>query len=97
MISEVQRIHLYNMAQKMNQVLKIDRNQINAEQIIDISHALDLYELIKIAIINNSKNDAKSIMNAICGLTGAVPISANGNEIIIYRYSARSDIKHIEI
>lgn len=47
MISEVQRIHLYNMAQKMNQALKIDRNQINAEQIIDISHALDLYELIK--------------------------------------------------
>lgn len=97
MITNSQCECLKRMAQNIKPTLLVDKNDIGVKEILDISIALDLHELIKISIHPNAKNNAKTFLNAICALTGAEPISMNTNEIVVYRRSSSNNIEHIEI
>lgn len=97
MITNSQCERLKSMALKIKPTLEISKKDIGVKEILDISIALDLYELIKIPIHPNAKNNAKTFLNAICALTGAEPISINNNEIVVYRRSSSNNIEHIEI
>lgn len=97
MITSSQRARLRSMAQNINPIFQIGKNGIGDNQILDISLALDLHELVKISILRNAETDAKTVLNAICGLTGAEPVTAIGNKIVIYRRSPRNDIEHINL
>ncbi len=85
------------MAQHIKPTLEISKEDIGAKDIIDVSIALDLYELIKISFHSNAKINAKTFLNAICSLTGAEPVSMADDEIVIYRRSSNSKVEHIEI
>lgn len=93
MITNSQCERLKSMALKIKPTLEISKKDIGVKEILDISIALDLHELIKISIHHN----AKTFLNAICALTGAEPISINNNEIVVYRRSSSNNIEHIEI
>ena len=95
MITNSQRMRLCGIAQQLKPIFQIGKDSITDKEIIDISIALDLHEIVKI-LIKGAEIDAKTFLNAICALTGAEPISANDNEVVIYRRSG-GDIKHIEI
>lgn len=97
MITSSQRARLRSMAQNINPIFQIGKNGIGDNQILDISLALDLHELVKISVLHNADTDAKTVLNAICGLTGAEPVTAIGNKIVIYRRSPRDDIEHIDL
>lgn len=97
MITNSQCERLKSMVLKINPTLEISKKDIGVKEILDISIALDLHELIKISIYPNAKNNAKTFLNAICALTGAEPISINNNEIVVYRRSSSNNIEHIEI
>lgn len=97
MITNSQCERLKSMALKIKSTLEISKKDIGVKEILDISIALDLHELIKIPIHPNAKNNAKTFLNAICALTGAEPISINNNEIVVYRRSSSNNIEHIEI
>ena len=97
MITNSQCECLKRMSQNIKPTLLVDKNDIGTKEILDISIALDLHELIKISIDTNAKIDAKNFLNAICALTGAEPISINNNEIVVYRRSSSNNIEHIEI
>lgn len=89
MLTSTQRAHLRSMAQNITPIFQIGKNGIGDNQIIDISTALDLHELIKISVLRNAETDAKTVLNAICALTGAEPVTAIGNKVVIYRRSSR--------
>lgn len=97
MITSSQRARLRSMAQNINPIFQIGKNGIGDNQLLDISLALDLHELVKISVLRNAETDAKTVLNAICGLTGAEPVTAIGNKIVIYRRSPRDDIEHIDL
>ena len=97
MITESQRRKLRALAEQARPTIKLSDNHIGAKEIIDISIALDRYELVKIALPITPQTDSKTILNAICALTGAEPISANHGEIAVYRRSSCGGAKHIEI
>lgn len=97
MITNSQCERLKRMALNIKPTLEISKKDIGVKEILDISIALDLHELIKISIDTNAKIDAKNFLNAICALTGAEPISINNNEIVVYRRSSSNNIEHIEI
>lgn len=97
MITNSQCERLKSMVLKIKPTLEISKKDIGVKEILDISIALDLHELIKISIPPNAKNNAKTFLNAICALTGAEPISINNNEIVAYRRSSSNNIEHIEI
>lgn len=95
MITNSQRMRLCGIAQQIKPIFQIGKDGITDKEIIDISIALNSHEIVKI-LIKGAPNDAKTFLNAICALTSAEPISANNNEVVIYRRSG-GDIKHIEI
>ncbi len=97
MLTSSQRAKLRSMAQSINPIFQIGKNGIGTQQIVDISLALDLHELIKISVLRNADTDAKTVLNAICALTGAEPVTAIGNKVVIFRRSPRDDVDHIEI
>ena len=97
MLTSSQRAKLRSMAQTINPIFQIGKNGIGTQQIVDISLALDLHELIKISVLRNADTDAKTVLNAICALTGAEPVTAIGNKVVIFRRSPRDDVDHIEI
>ncbi len=97
MLTSSQRAKLRSMAQSINPIFQIGKNGIGSQQIVDISLALDLHELIKISVLRNADTDAKTVLNAICALTGAEPVTAIGNKVVIFRRSPRDDVDHIEI
>lgn len=97
MINEFQRRKLCALADQARPTIKLSDSHIGAKEIIDISIALDRYELVKIALPTKSKIDSETILNAICTLTGAEPISANRSEIAVYRRSSCDGVEHIEI
>ena len=82
MLTSTQRAHLRSMAQNITPIFQIGKNGIGDNQIIDISTALDLHELIKISVLRNAETDAKTVLNAICALTGAEPVTAIGNKLL---------------
>ncbi len=97
MITNSQCESLKRMAQNIKPILEISKKDIGVKEILDISIALDLHELIKISIHPNAKTNAKTFLNAICALTGAEPVNIIDNEIVIYRRSSNNNIEHIEI
>ena len=97
MITTSQKARLCEMAQQLKPIFEIGKNGIGEKEIIDISIALDSHELIKISVSRDAPNDAKTFLNAICALTGAEPVTINGNDVVFYRLSSSNDINHIEI
>ena len=97
MITNSQCERLKSMAQNIKPIFEISKQDIGVKEILDISIALDLHELIKISIHPNAKTNAKTFLNAICALTGAEPVNILDNEIVIYRHSLSNNIEHIEI
>ena len=97
MITTSQKARLCEMAQQLKPIFEIGKNGIGKKEIIDVSIALDLHELIKISVSHDAPNDAKTFLNAICALTGAEPVTIVENEVVIYRRSSSNDINHIEI
>ena len=85
------------MAQTINPIFQIGKNGVGDNQVKDICLALELHELVKISVLRNAETDAKTVLNAICGLTGAEPVTAIGNKIVIYKRSTRDDVEHIDL
>ena len=85
------------MAQTINPIFQIGKNGIGDNQIINISTALDLHELIKISVLRNAEANTKDVLDEVCQKTGAEPVTAIGNKIVIYKRSTRDDVEHIEI
>ena len=97
MITSGQRAKLRSMAQTLNPIFHVGKNGINDNFIKDIDTALELHELIKIAVLRNSDLDAKTSMSLLCDALKAEPVTAIGSKFVIYRRSSRDGVEHIEL
>ena len=96
MLNSGQRAKLRSLAQSLNPIFHVGKNGINANFVKDIDTAPEIHELIKIAVLKNSDQNAKDCMAQLCEQTGAEPVTAIGSKFVIYRRSTRSDVEHIE-
>ncbi|MGN0744579.1 MAG: YhbY family RNA-binding protein [Christensenellales bacterium] len=97
MITSAQRARLRSLAQNVNPIFQIGKNGIGDNQVKDICLALELHELVKISVLRNAETPTKVVLDEICRLTGAEPVTAIGNKVVIYKRSTRDDVEHIEI
>lgn len=97
MITSAQRARLRSLAQNVNPIFQIGKNGIGDNQVKDICLALELHELVKISVLRNAETPTKVALDEICRLTGAEPVTAIGNKVVIYKRSTRDDVEHIEI
>lgn len=95
MLTSGQRAKLRSMAQKINPIFQIGKNGVGENQINDICAALELHELVKISVLRNAEAETKDMLDLVCKLTNADPVTAIGNKIVIYKRSSRDDVEHI--
>lgn len=95
MLTSQQRAKLRSMATLIDPIFQIGKNGIGDNQVADILTALDMRELIKITVLRNADASAKDMLLKVCERTGAEPVTAIGNKIVIYKRSTRDGIEHI--
>ncbi len=91
------RAKLRSMAQKLIPIFNIGKNGVTDSLVKEVCDALDAHELIKLSVLKSAELDAKSALDMLCRATGAEPVTAIGNKIVLYRRSEREDISHIEL
>ncbi len=95
MITSGQRAKLRSMAQTINPIAQIGKNGVTDNVLAEINICLEQHELIKISVLRNAEMSAKDVLQDVAQATGAEPITAIGNKIVVYRRSSRDDIEHI--
>ncbi len=95
MITSAQRAKLRSMAQTISPIAQIGKNGVTDNVLGELNICLEQHELIKISVLRNADMSAKEVLQEVCDATGAEPVTAIGNKIVIYRYSKRDDVEHI--
>jgi len=60
-----------------------------------LSDALDKRELIKLSVLQNQEESARSLGETLANALSAECVIAIGRKIVLYRRSERKDIEHI--
>ena len=58
---------------------------------------LDARELVKIKVLKNCELSPREVADKIQKLTNCEVVQVIGNTIVLYRFSKRDKVKHIEI
>ena len=95
MLNSSERARLKSLAQNLNPIFQIGKNGVGDNQINDILDALAVHELIKISVLKSAETPTKLILDEVCERTGAEPVQAIGNKIVIYKFSTKEGIEHI--
>ena len=95
MLNSSERARLKSLAQNLNPIFQIGKNGVGDNQINDILDALAVHELIKISVLKSAETPTKLILDEVCERTGAEPVQAIGNKIVIYKRSSKDGVEHI--
>lgn len=96
MITSKERKTLSGMGQTLEPVSQIGKNGLTDVIISELDGVLEARELIKISVLRNCDFTAKELIGDVCDALNAEPVSCVGSKMVIYRRSARKDVKHIE-
>ena len=91
-----QRSHLKSIAANLDPVSQVGKGGINDNMIKSLSDALEARELIKINVLTNAEEDARSLAAELALALCAECVAVIGRKVILYRRSSRKDFKHIE-
>lgn len=80
-----QRKFLEGMANKMDPIVRVGKNGLEAKIISSISEALNSHELIKIKILDSSPNTADEVAEEAIKTTKATLVRIIGRVIILYK------------
>ena len=89
MITTKQRAALRAMANSIEPIFQIGKNEIGPELITEIYNALEARELIKLTVLKNSGLTAREACGEIISRTGAEPVQYIGNKLVIYKKSRK--------
>ena len=95
MLSGKQRRYLKSMANRMTPTFQIGKNGVTDNFLNQVDEYLEVKEIIKIKILNNSFLDTKETANEIANKLNAEFVQSIGNKFVIYRES--EDNKTIKI
>ncbi len=96
MLNSKQRAFLRKMASGLDATVIIGRSEITDNVLSEINVALDARELVKISILKSADVSARGEIDELASKLNAEPVSAIGNKIVLYRYSKKKGVKHIE-
>ena len=96
MLTSKQRSNLKSIAANLDPVSQVGKGGINDNMIKSLSDALEARELIKINVLTNAEEDARSLAAELALALRAECVAVIGRKVILYRRSSRKDFKHIE-
>ena len=95
MLTSSERAKLKSIAQNLTPIFQIGKNGVGDNQVNDILDALAAHELIKISVLKSAEAPTKLVLDEVCERTGAEPVQAIGNKIVIYKRSSKDGVEHI--
>lgn len=96
MITTKQRATLRSLAQKLEPSMQIGKEGLKPESVTQIEEMLNARELVKIRILRNSDEDIKTLANSVAQKIDAECVQVIGSVFVLYRYSHKKGIKHIQ-
>ena len=96
MFTSKQRSNLRSLAQDIEPIGQIGKGGLSDNMIVSFSDALEKRELIKITVLNNSEDDAKGISEELEKKLRAEIVCTIGHKIVLYRFSHKDGVKHVE-
>ena len=97
MLSSKQRAKLKGLASTQSAIYQIGKGEISDNMIEGLDQTLTARELIKITVLKNCDYEKEDIMRILEMKLRAEAVCSIGNKIILYRYSHKEGIKHIEL
>ncbi len=95
MLTSKQRAHLRSLASTEPTIMQIGKGGLGENLIKTVSDALEARELIKMAVLENSGEEARELAEALAEATSAEVVGVIGKKIILYRESEKK--KRIEL
>ena len=95
MITSKQRAYLRSLSVDLPTIMQIGKGGISENLIKTVDDALEAKELIKLSVLENSDETARSAADLISEATGADVVAVLGRKIVLYRESKKH--KKIEL
>ena len=97
MLDSKKRAKLKSLATKENAIFQIGKGAINENQVQAMSDALDKRELMKISVLQACDFDASELAKVLELKLKAEVVCVIGNKIVLYRYSKKKGVNHIDL
>ena len=95
MITSKQRAYLRSLSVELQTIMQIGKGGLSENLIKTVDDALEAKELIKLSVLENSDETARSAADTISEATGADVVAVLGRKIVLYRESKKH--KKIEL
>ena len=82
-----QRAYLTKLANNMEPIFQVGKNNITPELVEAVSEALEARELIKLSVLKNCFDDPGEIAETIAERSRSMVVRVIGKKIILYRES----------
>ncbi|SFC30640.1 ribosome assembly RNA-binding protein YhbY [Clostridium uliginosum] len=89
MLTGKQRAYLRGLANDISPIFQVGKNGIEENFIKQVSQALEVRELIKIKVLENSGLDTRETSDQICKAVRAEGVQAIGNKMVLYKKSSK--------
>ncbi len=87
MLTGKQRSYLKKLAHNIKPMLQIGKNGVSEEFLKQLDTSLELHELIKISVLENSDRNMKEIAEILVKELNCEFVSSVGFKIVVYRES----------
>ena len=90
MLNSKQRAYLKSIAGTEPTIMQVGKGGINENLIKTVGDALEARELIKMSVLDNSDESARSAAEELARTTGAEVVTVIGRKIILFRQSLKN-------
>ena len=95
MITSKQRAYLRGLAQNMDTIFQIGKGGIGENLIKTVSDALEAKELIKMKVLENSSESARSAAEELANATESEVVCVVGTKFVLYKTSSKEKNRKI--
>lgn len=90
MITGKQRAYLRSIGNRLDPIFQVGKNGIEQTFLTQLEQALEVREILKIKVLENSGLTAREASDFICNKIKCEGIQAIGSKIVIYRESSKN-------
>lgn len=95
-LTSKQRSNLRSQAQNIEPITQIGKGGISDTLVTMLDQALSKRELIKISVLDTQTETAMDLGQSLAKELNATLVCVIGRKIILYRYSTKPGVEHIE-
>lgn len=97
MLTSKQRSVLKGLASNLSPIGQLGKNGIDDEVLISFDKALDNRELVKINVLETCEYSPREAGDILAENLNAEFVIAIGKKVVLYRFSDKDGVKHIEL